>query len=324
MRKINRNRLYAVAAGLALGLCSVNAFAGNYCVNLDGKDYRVPMSSLPIDPEAPDGAIIFTRFVDDIAGPKYTCASGRADYASRMSSAFSTIVGNNSRGNIYASGIPGIGLQVSDLEIPSRVIPQRDGLSPNELIPFWGPDNRIRIDFIKTGPISSGKLTSGKVAIYEVDDTPVATISLLSNISWVTKSCTIDGADRNKVVPLGTHRVSQFNGIGSVSTDSPFSLTLNCQKDSAPVYVSFEPTTGSTGDGLLNIDSSVTGAATGVAVEVVNQSDRSRLKFRNEVKYHMAAESTVILPFIARYRQTGSTIKPGKANAAMTFTINQN
>ncbi|WP_324251203.1 fimbrial protein, partial [Klebsiella pneumoniae] len=63
-------------------------------------------------------------------------------------------------------------------------------------------------------------------------------------------------------------------------------------------------------------------AASGIAIEILNAADRSKLVFSSEKKYHTASESSIEIPLIAHYKRTG-TVKAGTANAAMTFVINQ-
>ena len=70
-----------------------------------------------------------------------------------------------------------------------------------------------------------------------------------------------------------------FTSIGSTSPDVNFSVKLKCQEDNIPVYVSFEPSTGSTGNGMLNLDTSNADAASGIAIEILNAADRSKLVF---------------------------------------------
>ncbi|HII0514760.1 fimbrial protein [Klebsiella pneumoniae] len=60
----------------------------------------------------------------------------------------------------------------------------------------------------------------------------------------------------------------------------------------------------------------------GIAIEILNAADRSKLVFSSEKKYHTASESSIEIPLIAHYKRTG-TVKAGTANAAMTFVINQ-
>ncbi|MCP6002544.1 fimbrial protein, partial [Klebsiella pneumoniae] len=91
-----------------------------------------------------------------------------------------------------------------------------------------------------------------------------------------------------------------------------FSVKLNCQKDANAVYVSFDPTTGSTGKGILNVDTSNSDAATGIAVEILNAKDRSPLVFSSETKYHTNMESSIEIPLVAHYKRIG-TVKSGTA-----------
>ncbi|HGK4015660.1 TPA: fimbrial protein, partial [Klebsiella pneumoniae] len=150
----------------------------------------------------------------------------------------------------------------------------------------------------------------------------VAKISIKAKISWITKSCVTDPSLRIQNIQLGNHLASSFTSVGSTSTDTKFSVKLNCQKDANAVYVSFDPTTGSTGKDILNVDTSNSDAATGIAVEILNAKDRSPLVFSSETKYHTNMESSIEIPLVAHYKRIG-TVKSGTANAAMTFTINQ-
>lgn len=80
------------------------------CIVLDGNTYTLNLSSIAIDPDAEVGATLYTARLDT-EGPKITCPlnSGRGKYTSKMLGSFQTLVGSNVYGNIYASGIEGIG-----------------------------------------------------------------------------------------------------------------------------------------------------------------------------------------------------------------------
>ncbi|WP_330983310.1 MULTISPECIES: fimbrial protein [Enterobacterales] len=317
---MRKGQLNIYISGLCLGLLSFGAKAASNCTVLDGKSYRVLTASIPLDPDAPDGSVLYRRYVDT-SGPKIACLSGSAQYKSEMTN--KTVTGVNADGNIFETGIPGVGIQISDLMMSNRKVPNKGALSPNDLLPAWSTSGRIRVDFIKTGPISQGYIRGGKVAEYKVDDYTVASIEVKGNQSWVIKSCTIDSADRNKTVQLGNYRASDFSSVGSTTVDKYFSLTLNCQQDSTPVYLSFEPTTGSSGDGILTLDKSGTDSASGIAIEILNKSDRTPLVFNNAIKYHSGSEKKIEISYIAHYKKINSTVSPGTANAAMTFTIDQ-
>ncbi|HHT4098081.1 TPA: fimbrial protein [Klebsiella pneumoniae] len=292
------------------------------CIVLDGKTYTLNLSSIAIDPDAEVGATLYTARLDT-EGPKITCPlnSGRGKYTSKMLGSFQTLVGSNVYGNIYASGIDGIGIQIRDLVQSSKAVPYSASMTSGDLL-YWSTDKKTVISFIKTGTVGKGTTNYGLAAQFNVDNWVVAKISIKAKISWITKSCVTDPSLRIQNIQLGNHLASSFTSVGSTSTDTKFSVKLNCQKDANAVYVSFDPTTGSTGKGILNVDTSNSDAATGIAVEILNAKDRSPLVFSSETKYHTNMESSIEIPLVAHYKRIG-TVKSGTGNAAMTFTINQ-
>jgi len=315
---------YLLAFGTAfLGICSQEAFAeASGCILLDGKTYNVSLTSMPIDPDVAVGTVLYTERLDT-TGPKLTCPlnSSRGKYNSKMLGNFTTVTGTNAYGNIYATGIAGIGIQIRDLVQSAKSVPYSTSMNSGELL-YWQTDKKTVVSFIKTGPVGTGKSKTGQAAQFMLDDWMIAKIAVNVSFSWITKSCVAEPNSRIQNIQLGKPSAKSFTSIGSTSEDKTFSVKLKCKEDAVPVYVSFEPTTGSSGTGLLNIDSSVDGAASGVVVEVLNGGDRTPLAFDTDKKYHTAAEQTIEIPLIARYKRTG-TVVPGTANAAMTFTINQ-
>lgn len=280
-------------------------------------NYQLSSPLITIDPDAPTGNILWTRNINT-AGLKWRCDSGAQRlYRSAMGTAFSKIVGSNTRGNIYSTGIEGLGIQVSDLFQPNKAVANTAYPTAQQAY-SWSSTSYTRIDFIKVGPIGSGDLTNGQLASFSFDDVTVMTVSVLGS-RLKHKSCTIDG-QHNRTIPLGTFKTTD---IINTSKDVPFELILKCQADAVPVYVQFDALNGSSGDGLLNLDTTVEDPASGVAVEIINASDNNPLKLAKEIKYHMNQETSVSIPLIAHYKKTGSVIKGGKANAGMTITITE-
>jgi len=315
---------YLLAFGTAfLGIYGQNAFAdATGCIPLDGKTYNLSLTSMPIDPDVSVGTVLYTARLDT-TGPKLTCPlnSSRGKYKSKMLGNFTTITGTNVYGNIYATGISGIGMQIRDLVQSAKSVPYSTSMTSGDLL-YWQTDKKTVISFIKTGPVGNEKSKTGLAAQFELDDWIVAKISISVSFSWVTKSCVAEPNSRIQNIQLGNFPAKSFTSIGSTSDEKAFSVKLKCKEDAIPVYVSFEPTTGSTGTGLLSIDTSVEGAAKGVSVEILNGNDRTPLVFSKDTKYHTGAETNIEIPLIARYKRTG-TVSSGTANAAMTFTINQ-
>ncbi|MEJ7020638.1 fimbrial protein [Klebsiella pneumoniae] len=316
-----RNYFLAISTAFA-AIYSPSIFAASGCVVIDGKTYELNLASMPIDPDVDVGTVLYTARVDT-SGPKLTCPlnTARGKYSSQMLGSFQTLVGTNAYGNIYASGIDGIGIQIRDLEQSAKAVSYETSMDSGALY-YWSTDKKTQIQFIKTGKIGTGTSYTGLAAQFKLDSWVVAKISIKTKVAWITKSCVAEPNSRIQNIQLGKPLASSFTSIGSTSPDVNFSVKLKCQEDNIPVYVSFEPSTGSTGNGMLNLDTSNADAASGIAIEILNAADRSKLVFSSEKKYHTASESSIEIPLIAHYKRTG-TVKAGTANAAMTFVINQ-
>lgn len=311
-----------LCGGLLLALNSFQSYAAEGC-NIYKQDYTITQSMIYIDPDAEIGSVLATTSMSTM-GNKAFCLGGTrpGKYASEMKSPFNKVVSSNDKGDIYESGVPGIGLQISDLQKRVYMVPYETNIRYQDLMP-WETHGRTTIYFIKTGPISSGTTLKGVVAEYTLDKKTAATVALQANINWKKKSCIVEPGKRNQIVTMPTTSKNIFGSIGSTGPSRDFKIEIKCDPDDAPIFVSFEATTGSTGDGILNIDTSVADAAKGVAIEILNKEDQSALKFLTEVEYHKNKETLITIPLTARYKKIASTVTTGTANAAMTFTINQ-
>ncbi len=306
---------FYTATAHAIGCVAVATGSG---VEGNKLNYQLSSPLVTIDPDAPTGNILWTRNINT-AGLKWLCQSGaQRQYRSAMGAAFSQIVGSNLRGNIYSTGIEGLGIQVSDLYQPNKAV-ENMAYPTSQQAYSWSSTGYTRIDFIKVGPIGSGDLANGQLATFSFDGVTVMTVSVLGS-RLKHKSCTIDGQQYNRTIPLGIFNTTD---IVTTSKDVPFELKLKCQADAVPVYVQFDALNGSSGDGLLNLDTTVEDPASGIAVEIINAGNKMPLKLAQEIKYHMNQETSVSIPLIAHYKKTGSVITAGKANAGMTITINE-
>lgn len=313
---------FVLGSGLILALYSCETLSADNCT-LYPQSYSISKSVIYIDPDVDIGTLLATAEVNT-AGSKALCLlnTKSAKYASTMKNSFTTVTGSNANGDIYASGVPGIGVQISDIQKRVNMVPYSTTIRYQDLLP-WETVGRTTIYFIKTGTISSGLTYKDVVAEYTLDKKTVATVSLATNIAWVKKSCIVDPSQRNQTVLMPSTSYTVFGAVGSTGPSKDFSISIKCEEDDSPVYVSFEATTGSTGDGILSIDSSVTDAAQGVAIEILNKDDMTPLVFSTEVKYHTQKEKLITIPFVARYKKIASTVTSGQANAAITFTVNQ-
>ena len=158
-----RNYFLAISTAFA-AIYSPSIFAASGCVVIDGKTYELNLASMPIDPDVDVGTVLYTARVDT-SGPKLTCPlnTARGKYSSQMLGSFQTLVGTNAYGNIYASGIDGIGIQIRDLEQSAKAVPYETSMDSGALY-YWSTDKKTQIQFIKTGKIGTGTSYTGLAA----------------------------------------------------------------------------------------------------------------------------------------------------------------
>ncbi|MCS5794892.1 hypothetical protein LNN94_01415 [Klebsiella pneumoniae subsp. pneumoniae] len=136
-----RNYFPAISTAFA-AIYSPSIFAASGCVVIDGKTYELNLASMPIDPDVDVGTVLYTARVDT-SGPKLTCPlnTARGKYSSQMLGSFQTLVGTNAYGNIYASGIDGIGIQIRDLEQSAKAVPYETSMDSGALY-YWSTDKK--------------------------------------------------------------------------------------------------------------------------------------------------------------------------------------
>ncbi|MDN8542202.1 fimbrial protein [Erwinia sp. DT-104] len=273
--------------------------------------------TLAVDPRVNIGEQIGIRYGKGFAGQTFTviCTGSTPYRSASLLTASTTVAG------AYETGIAGVGVIISDLYKAGVNVPLNTSVSPNSLTP-WVNQNEVKLTFVKTGPITPSAIGSKVYANFYLNGGAFATLTV-NSLAIIQKSCLADVNSQNQTVNLGSPNRSEFSGVGSTAASSErnFSVILQCEADNIPVQVTFNPVGNSSADGLLEIDADAEAAA-GVGIEVLDSS-RTPLTFAAAKTYHAAAEKSIEIPLIARYKQTGE-ISPGKANAAMTFTITQN
>ncbi|SFM22566.1 fimbrial protein [Variovorax sp. OV329] len=186
----------------------------------------------------------------------------------------------------------------------------------------WGSS----VEFIKTGTISAGSLTS----------LPAVTMSYSLNNqagSWpltIMYTGAFNGsvsmaacATPNVSVDLGKHKTSEFAGVGSHASSKGFTISLNSCPTGINVIkyrldsVTPSPTTDSS---VVALDSSST--AKGIGVQLLDAGGNpfpvgTAMTFAG----YDTAGGNFSIPLNARYYQTSSPIAPGTANTSVTFTM---
>ncbi|WP_312449532.1 fimbrial protein [Mixta calida] len=281
---------------------------------------RVTLPDLLIDPNLPPGSVIGSKIVS-LAGAAAQRCSGSISYQSMMTGSWSRPSGVLP--DVYETGVPGVGVKISDYLFSDRSVPVSETLTPNPNAPLPGFD--IQLLFYRIGDITPGSFPGGEVARFTLPDSSgnaaVALSLQAASGSVRMKSCYAKSP--NLIVQLGSVNRRTFVGMGSTVTPTAFNVELICQGD-LPVNVSFSTASGTSSPepGIVPIENGE-GSASGVAVKVMHR-DGSPLRFDTPQPYHLNGEPEIKIPLLATMTPVGNRITPGKVRATMTFTITQN
>ena len=190
---------------------------------------------------------------------------------------------------------------------------------------------QVEVALVKTGPVSTGTVTGGVLfegaSITGRHINGPYTIASEGRKSFLVSSTAINLAacsTANVMVDLGSHKQSNFKGIGSTTPAADVNIGLSsCPAGLNAIQYQFTPLTaildGSNGVLALSADST----ATGIGVQVKDRNG-SPLKFNTPytlANYDKTTGGTYTIPLTASYYQTSSPVKPGTANSLLTFTM---
>lgn len=228
---------------------------------------------------------------------------------------------------MYSTNVQGIGIRLL------RVISASSkNYYPHDLTGSFGafdPEAKFRVEVYKTaGATGSGALAQGTYTRYYSNGDPgnsVLTTFLSANaITIITPSCTVDVGSRNISVQFGKVPQSAFKGKGSTAAERDFNIKLNCRAGMGAqntVYLRMDATQDPAGDdGVLRITQDGAGVATGVGIQVID-GQKAPVKYGEPALVGASKDGDYVLPFTARYYQTGNTVTPGRANGTANFTI---
>ncbi|WP_260864544.1 fimbrial protein [Citrobacter sp. Marseille-Q6884] len=136
-------------------------------------------------------------------------------------------------------------------------------------------------------------------------------------------ACSVDVASQNQTVALGTYNKSEFTNSGDVTAAKKFNIILkDCPDTVTQAHVMFDGTPEPTNSSLLAIDSTVAGAATGVAINLLT-ADMVPLPLHgdNTYRYELSSTADNSLDFYAQYKSTSGTVTAGPANSVASFSV---
>ncbi|MGJ7528979.1 fimbrial protein [Variovorax sp. GB1P17] len=228
---------------------------------------------------------------------------------------------------MYSTNVQGIGIRL--LRVISSTTKH---YYPHTLTGSFGPFDpsaKFRVEVYKTaGTTGSGPLAQGTYTRYFSNGDPgnsVLTTFLSANaITIITPSCTVDVGSRNISVQFGKVPQSAFKGKGSTAAERNFNIKLNCKAGvgmANQVYLRMDATKDPGGDdGVLRLTQDGQGVATGVGIQVIDDK-KVPVKYGEAAFVGPSKDGDYLLPFTARYYQTGNAVTPGRANGTANFTI---
>ncbi|CAD5110467.1 fimbrial protein [Zestomonas carbonaria] len=262
-------------------------------------------------------------------------------------------------GRVYETGVRGIGVVIlhEGKALPHHQSPMTNqcGGQTNCNWTALARLNAFDLSFIKIGEVLPGVIQGASLPTAQSDWTTGSALTLLrmsvsGAIGVVSRTC----KTADVPVELGTHQARDLKGPGSATPWKDFEIRLlDCPAfhgyytSSGPIWYPngdstpgtptgnvlryrLDPTNGAIDmlGGVIRLNASAPGgaaAATGIGIQIADRSGTpvplSTLAKGPDVASSGNEGASYSIPLRARYLQTGSTVTPGPANGAVTFTI---
>jgi type 1 fimbria pilin len=351
---------------IGLSLVGANTMAAcNFRSGSQGLTLKQPLQagSLTIGRDVPQGAEIYRQSFSSSTPLLVTCTGGTS--TAQRQAVFSSVPLSLSDWNnspyaqkVYTTTVPGIGVVIeyynaavphsSPTAVCSNASSQACDVDITQAVNF-------DLVFIKIGDVSSGTIQGSSlpaVAINWVTDNSLrlGTLDYSGSINIVSQTCTTSDV----IVPMGSHKLSEFSGKNTFTAWQDFSITLSNCPAFHGYYQSAGPTWSNNGTvvgvdlrksnvlkvrldstitpvdptrGILQLNAGSSGGAAsarGVGLQVAdNLGNPLRLAtlYASGVILTNQAGGSYNIPLRARYIQTEDSITAGPANATSTFTI---
>ncbi|HBR1015576.1 TPA: fimbrial protein [Klebsiella quasipneumoniae subsp. similipneumoniae] len=308
-----------------------------YSVNMSSNNFTLDITNSPV------GTLLYTyggMTITNNATWDINCngnePSGYKSFSgARVSSAY-----NSKPGDIFSiPGLPGIGY--------SFQMGEQDGVDFDSLFyeypnasPFSGErtfsaESKKPTLYFWRIPDSSGLPPPGQycfnsylgdIYLDNVDAVRFSVSGLCITVKAPT--CTVMDISKNITVNMGTHNKTSFSGVGSTTSEVPFTISLsNCQSVGS-VFMQFNATVDtdySGGDQIIHIDNSPN-SATGVGIQILD-SNNNPVTLNNPSQIwsgSKGSQTAYNFQYYARYFQTLSSVSAGEANAVATYVLTYN
>ncbi|MGP2467611.1 fimbrial protein [Yersinia sp. 2540 StPb PI] len=318
-------------------------------------------ANITVGPDMPDGTVLYRQYFKPSFQPAINCDGGHTftvnDVIRLAPRPLSSWNGNPYPGQIYETGVPGIGFVAWYSGTPFPRL-RTQGTAPGSVTRSFAPE--FDISLVKIGPVTPGILLGSNLLTVGVDynvqgvpTMPILTANFGGSINIVSRTCTTPS---NINVQLGSHNINtEFKSVGSVTpwidasikfTDCPY--FYGTKEDGRNFFYSNDGTQGTgaskantitvsltpsnpiinSTSGIMAVNSSTQmPAAQGVGIQLGSGNNTETpvpFNFGSTPRFTPANDGTPTfkIPLSARYYQTSATVQPGRADGRLTFTIN--
>lgn len=252
---------------------------------------------------------------------------------------------NKKKAAVFETGIPGIGFSLEIISaaggVMDEALPLESGETSMKLNSVLDKNNfYVKLTFVTAGALVTGSHRSTTQPFFNLRlkykgsyvTESVGTIYLAPvSIAVTARACKVTSGAQNTVA-LPTLVAKSLNAVGDVAParSAPFSIGLKCDANLSVYATLTDATTPTNTTDALTLGASST--AKGVGIQILKKGTADPLKFGPDssgkgntnqwlVGKSNAANSTISVPFEARYVKTAPEIHPGTVSALSTITF---
>lgn len=333
MKTLGRRMRFAIPVALGATLLFGAQGAWAACFMTPGyveKVVNMEMGRVVIPNDLPVGARIvapklFPLPLTGTTNKPWTCSGGGNVKGVMLQGTEVTGFGES---KVFTTNVAGVGIRLSRYFSDTEVNYYPHDRSTTTDFGDFNSASRFQVELFKiaavtgNGPLAQGTYTQ----YYSLADSKSVLTTILSGvgITIITPSCSVDLGSRNISVEFGKVPQSNFKGRGTTTGDRKFNIKLNCkagQNAQNTVYLRMDATQDPSNEqGVLKITQAGSTTATGVGIQVVDDKTVP-VKFGEEALVGPSMDGSYVLPYTARYFQTGDKVTPGRADGTATFTL---
>lgn len=293
----------------------LSSYSHASCTVLSLFKSTVNPGNMVVQRDAPVGTVLGTAQSGTTSSYIADCRSGGYIYYGMSYNGGRT----TSMSNVYATNLAGVGVEMVSAGGHYYTNPAGSSYRQGEYEYYTVP---ATVTFVKTGPITSGVLSTGLIAYNSVDSGGHYFEVNMGTGSVTQLACSI--TTPNLTFPIGEVLASDFGssvGITPAKAQNTQNLGLNCDA-SANINVSLtgtqNPDVGTTSVLALTGQGSP-GVAKGVGVQIVYAG--SPLVLNNRIVLKRSSGGQETFPITARYYQTRTSVTTGSADSSATLNL---